>query len=146
MIIFGLTIILLLIEVFAAAQNLSPDILYEDADYPDLDILPKCFYCSSQLGKQWDQGRVSYTALKLNVTEECMDICSKPGRSISLNSQLDCANYIIKTYQTTSGFYYAYDERVQTCFGFDPRDELKRPLARLLPQNEASASGRHLQM
>lgn len=45
-------------------------------------------------------------------------------------------------YQTSSGFYYVFDEQVQTCFGFDPRDELKRPLARLLPQENAP---RHLQ-
>ena len=37
------------------------------------------------------------------------------------------------------GFYYAFDDRAQTCFSFDPRDDSQRPLVSFLPGlNETS--------
>lgn len=64
---------------------------------------------------------MSYVGLKINITAECEDVCQ--GAEVTpLLKQKDCytGNY--------HGVYYAYDERVQTCFSFDPRDENRVPL------------------
>ena len=89
---------------------------------------PSCFYCSTQIGKQEQMSHVSYTGLVLNLEEECQDICEY--QQFELTKQSDCQHW------TGQDTYYAFDERVQTCFSFDPRDQDKLALSRF--QNSGS--------
>lgn len=72
---------------------------------------------------------MSYVGLRINITDECADICES-NEINELFSQKDCFKNNIK------GVYYAFDDRVQTCFSFDPRDEKKAQLYSYVSKEE----------
>ena len=64
---------------------------------------------------------MNYLGLVVDITTECSQI------DFQLDSQKDCFMYQ-KSLDAESEHFYVFDERISTCFSFDPRDEKKRPL------------------
>ena len=86
---------------------------------------------------------MSYVGLAIDLEDECVDICEEASsEEFSIWQQSDCLKNAGRLYgdEKVEGYYYAYDDRIQTCFSFDPRDELRIPLYQYLPVTNQTSS------
>ena len=92
---------------------------------------PTCFYCSDHktdlsLKNQYD----------FDIKDDCQDVCDG-NQKVQLDTQDDCKSFV-QNYTSNAEIvnHYILDDRVKTCFSFDPRNAERYPLFPFLHESD----------
>lgn len=127
---------------------LSVAVSAADNDNNMQSLPPRCFYCAMPDNHWWpigpvkkDLSKLSYMGLRVNVPDECDNICANKSELVPLQSQMDCFKAAsnlrnedeVYLWAEQHRVHYIHDPANDICYSFDPRDEDKTSLYQFLP-------------